>query len=495
MRRTLKFPALYEDLPKLGNPGMTQANNCIWTNGAYRSLSSLSVSGDALDNRCQGVFAGEDEDGNVVIYAGDSNKLYQRSGTSWNDKSNGTYNTQFIQQWKFSQFGTTVIATNFANTPQQISIGGAGNFSDLTDAPNARHVGVIGQFVFLGNTSDSAGTIPHRVRWSAIGDATDWPTLGTTDATNKQSDAETLNPKHGKVQAISDGERFGLVFQETGITRFTYVGGSSIFEIDTYERTRGLLGPLSYAQLGDQVVFLASSGFYRTDGVNVVSIGTQKIDSFVLGEIDTDYPERISTAIDFNNKLIYFSYPNTSATSGTPNRLAIYNYVEDKWTTADQDLQIIFSSKELGFTLDQLDTVSASIDTLSPSLDSSVWTGGSPKVGGFGSGSDAQKLGDFSGAVKTATLDTLEAPLNQGGMAVVQGVRPLVEGGTATVSLLTRDLQSASQSTSSAVSTNARTGMANFRSTARYHAVRLTVSGGFDSAIGADVEFDSVGSV
>lgn len=493
MKKTLKFPELYEDLPKLFNPGMAQSDNCLWSDGAYREFLALSTSGDALTARCQGAIASKDADGNTVLYAGDATKLYQRSGSSWTDKSGSTYSTQSIQFWKFRQFGSLVIATNFANTPQKITIAGAGNFSDLTGAPKASHIGIINNFVFLGDTNDATnGHLPYRVRWSAIGDATDWPTLGTTDASDKQSDAEELNPAYGRVRAITDGEQSGLVFQENAITRFTYVGGSAIFEVDTFERSRGLYGPFSFAQIGDIVIFLANNGFYLTDGVSVSSIGVGRVDSLVIDNIDASYPERVTTAIDYENKLVYFSYPDTSATNGTPNKVVIYNYVEDKWTTASETLEMVFSSKSLGYTMDGLDSVSGSLDALPASLDSSVWTGGSPLAGGFDT---SHKVGSFDGAAKTATLDTAEAPLNDGGMAYVDGVRPLVEGGATTVTLLTRDLQTSSQSAGSAVSANSRTGIANFRSTARYHAARLSISGGFTSAVGADVLFEPAGQV
>lgn len=487
MKQTLPFAGLEQDLPRLGGSGEKQADNCIWTDGCYKQLLALTVTGDALSNRCQGAFAGRDADGNTIIYAGDSTKLYQRNGTAWTDKSNGTYNTQFTQYWKFRQFNSLVIATNFADNVQSIEIGDGGNFADLDSAaPKARHAGVIGQFLFLGNTSDPTfGIVPHRVHWSAIGDPTDWPVLGTAAAAEAQSDAENLNPTYGQVMGIADGEKYGLVFQEAAITRFTYVGGAEIFDVDTYETSRGLIGPFALAQIGNVVIYLSKSGFHKTDGTNVTPIGIGRVDDVVLTALGTTYDtDRIYTAIDFLNKLVYFLYP--TSVGSDPTTLAIYNFVEDKWTTGSQTAELIFSSKSLGYTLDQLDALFASIDDVTPSLDSSVWQGGQSQVGGFDA---AHKLGDFSGSAKTATIDTAESALNHGGKALVRSIRPLVEGGTSTVALLTRNLQSSSQSAGSAVSLNSRTGSANFRTRARYHAARISIAGGFTRAFGADVEF------
>ena len=493
MKRTVPFAGLHQDLPALGNPGMTQAHNCVWTDGCYKQLLALSTTGDALSNRCQGAFAGRDTEGNTVLYAGDSTKLYQRNGTAWDDKSNGTYTTQFSGFWKFKQFDTTIIATNYNDSPQKITIASTGAFSALNaNAPKAKHIGIIGQFVFLGNTADSTnGIVPYRVQWSAIGAPTDWPIMDTTDASEKQSDDENLNPTYGEIMGIADGEKTGLVFQENAVTRFTYVGGASIFEVETFERSRGLIGPYAYAQIGDITIYLSSGGFCKTDGNEVVPIGIGKVDDVVLGNLGTSFNnDRIYAAVDFVNKLVYFSYP--TGTEDNPSNLAIYNYVEDKWTTGAETVEFLFTSKSLGYTLEQLDAVSASIDAMTISLDSSIWKGGNDQVAGFNT---SHVLGSLSGSAKTATLDTQEEALNHGGKALLKGVRPLVEGGTTTVALLTRNLQSSSKSAGNAVSLNSRTGIANFRSRSRYHSARLSISGGFTRAFGADFEFESCGEV
>lgn len=493
MKRAIPFAGLFQDSPSLSNPGMTQAHNCVWTDGTYKQLLALSATGDALSNRCQGAFAGRDNEGNTILYAGDSTKLYQRNGTAWSDKSNGTYSTQFSGFWKFRQFNSTIIATNYNDSPQSITIASSGTFSNLNaNAPKAKHVGVINQFVFLGNTADSTnGIVPYRVQWGAVGNPTDWPIMDTQDAADKQSDDENLNPVYGEIMGISDGEKTGLVFQENAVTRFTYVGGASIFEVETFERSRGLIGPNAYAQIGDVTIYLSSGGFCKTDGNTVENIGIGRVDDVVLGNLGEEFNnDRIYAAVDLVNKLVYFSYPTGTETN--PTNLVIYNYVEDKWTTGSETVEILFTSKSLGYTLEQLDAISSSIDAITVSLDSSIWKGGADIVAGF----DASHiLGDLSGSAKTATLDTQEESLNSGGKAFVRSVRPLVEGGTATVALLTRNLQSASKSAGSAVSLHSRTGAANFRSRARYHSARVSIAGGFTRAIGADFEFDACGEV
>src|SRR5690606_31706726 len=223
-------------------------------------------------------------------------------------------------------------------------------------------------------------------------------------------------------QAMTDGSEFGLVFQETAINRFTYVGGSAIFEVKDFEQAVGLFGPFAYAQIGNTVIFLAQNGFYKTDGFQVIPIGVDRVDDYVLSDINQTYPQRVSTTVDYANKLIYFSYPSNSSSDGTPDKLVIYNWVADRWTTGEESCELLFSSKSLGYTLDDLDDISTSLDDLPASLDSPIWTGGAAIVGGFNT---SHELGSLNGSAKTAILDTSEADLSTGGMATVLGVRPL----------------------------------------------------------------------
>src|SRR5690606_37383320 len=249
----------------------------------------------------------------------------------------------------------------------------------------------------------------------------------------------------------------------------------------------------AYAQIGNTVIFLAQNGFYKTDGFQVIPIGVDRVDDYVLSDINQTYPQRVSTTVDYANKLIYFSYPSNSSSDGTPDKLVIYNWVADRWTTGEESCELLFSSKSLGYTLDDLDDISTSLDDLPASLDSPIWTGGAAIVGGFNT---SHELGSLNGSAKTAILDTSEADLSTGGMATVLGVRPLIEGdGTVTVTPYTRNLQSATATAGSAASVNSRTGIADMRVTARYHRERVTISGGFDRAIGIQFEWEEAGDV
>lgn len=110
-------------------------------------------------------------------------------------------------------------------------------------------------------------------------------------------------------------------------------------------------------------------------------------------------------------------------------------------------------------------------------------------------GNAADIQSGFVGALQTATITTAAKDLNQGGRVVVNGVRPLVNGGTNTVRVGVQDSLGDSPTWSSSTTPNTRSGKANFRSEGRYVRAELTITGGFTTALGADVDFAAKGRV
>lgn len=483
----LPFGEWLPDAVELDAQGITEALNVIpSSNGAYKPFYALATVTGALNARCQGALAALSSSGTVKQYAGTSTKLYDRSGTTWTDRSGAVYTTPSTGYWKFAQFGTRVIAVNGegADTPQTVLLSGT-TFGNLGGSPpKARHIGVIGAFVLLGYTDDATYG-PHRVQWPAIDDPTDWQTPGSAGAAAVQAGAENLNPAYGPITHIANGEEWGLVFQQRGITRFTYVGGNIVFQVQTFERERGAWYPNGVAQVGNLTYFAAYDGFYATDGVNVVPIGSGKVNRWFNNQVDATYPERVTAAVDLVNKTISWAFPGADSSSGTPNKILMFNFMTNRWSYGSQTCELIYTGKSSGYTLEGLDSISSSIDALTLTLDSAAWAGGAPVLSGFYTD---HKAGEFTGSAQDAVIETTEANINRGGQAFVRGVKPLVTGSpTVTVQMGTRSAQSGTVSWSSASSPHARTGIANFRSRAFYHRARVNLTGGFDFASGVEV--------
>src|SRR6185369_13798694 len=143
----------------------------------------------------------------AYLYAGTATALYQRTGAAWTDKSPAPYTTATDDYWRFAQFDSNIIATNYAEVPQKIAVGSGGNFGALATvgtAPKAKQIGIVGRHVVLGDTIDGVnGAVPHRIQWSRIDVATEWPVVGSADALAKQSGQQFMPAGLGQVTGIA----------------------------------------------------------------------------------------------------------------------------------------------------------------------------------------------------------------------------------------------------------------------------------------------------
>lgn len=57
-----------------------------------------------------------------------------------------------------------------------------------------------------------------------------------------------------------------------------------------------------------------------------------------------------------------------------------YDWINQKWSHADLDLEWIYPALSQGFTAETLDTVNTSLDEITPSLDARVWKGGALQI-------------------------------------------------------------------------------------------------------------------
>lgn len=475
------------DLPFYENPGLVTATNAVPTDGGYTDFNALLTADAALSARPQGAFAGIDTLGSVQVYAGDVSKLYRKNGATW-DATAASFATASDGWWSFCQFDSTIIATNYIDTPQKAAIGGVtfANLHTVGTAPKAKFAFTIGRFVFLGYTNDATnGIVPHRVQWSGYSRPTEWPTPNTAAAAAEQSGEQFLNrPDLGGVAGGFGGDQFGIILQRLGVTRAAYTGPPTVFSFDTIDDRHGAWFPNASIKIGPLVYFIAADGFYTTDGTRVVSIGAGKVNKTFLADVNQSYLERVRVAFDPISKCIFWCYANY-ASSGTPNRLIAFNIEEQRFGGPIQDnCSLIFSSLSSGYTLDSLATPFPNLDNIVITLDSSFWQGGLPLMAGFGTDF---KLGTFTGASKTAVFEPGEVELNPNGHYTVQGVKPLVTGSptSITAALASRANQdNESRTFGTPVSRTTRTGICDFHDDVQFASVQLTVTGGFDSARG-----------
>lgn len=507
----LEFPEYLPDLPAYNNPGMTVATNVIPAGASYKPVPELIAYSNALGTFARGAISTRDPQfGSSYNFAGDGTKLYALGKTTpgiWDDVSKvGGYTTSDDEQWSFTQFGARVIATNFADAIQSYVMGTSTLFADLSvDAPKARYIDTVRDFVMVANTYDSVdGFVPNRVRWSGIGDSTAWTVSAVTLA-----DFQDLDAKYGWITQLVGGD-YGLVFQERAITRMDFVGSPVVFQFTTVERDNGTKYADSVVPIRGLTFYIGLDGFYVFDGQQSVAIGSNKVDNFFFADLDTNNDFRISSAVDYNNHLIIWAYPGQGNINGTPNKLLIYNYspnAKHRWSYVDfttsavnpNGIEYIYSALSEGYTLDQLDDwesahgYSKNIDVLPYSLDSRVWDGNNILYGAFDS---SHKLAfNSTNTYMTAVLDTAEIQLTEGQRSDVFRLKPYVDGSssTVTVQIGTRNLFTEAVTFGSPLPLDVN-GEIQCRSNARYHRMRVDIAGGFTHAIGVEVlEFKPAG--
>lgn len=457
-------------------------------------------------------------DGNDLThtYIGNATQLAEITATQANNLSQvGGYTAQAI--WKFTQFtglaaGNLVIATDYNDPIQSMAVGGT-VFANLAGSPpKASAIATVNQFLMVGDTtggtynSTTQGAIPNRVWWSAIGNPANWPDPATLSATAAQSNFKDLPPNLGRVQDIKGRYEYGIVLQENGLSRFQYQGGDVPFYITTYDTERGLYCRNAAIQIGNDVHFLHSSGFYKTDGAQVAPTGHGLVDDTFLADLNTAYRDHVRVSHMEGDKCILWAYPSITMTPlglfPVCDKVIAYNYVDGRWAMGmvGQSIDMLFDAKSLAYTMEQLDSVNSNLDLISPSLDDPFWNGGIPIVGAFGiqlvTGSTyASYYGSLTGSDLTATLETKSYNLNQGGRALMTAVKPIVLNGSPVVTCQvgTRALLTAAATYTASLPIEARTGKASCRADGVFHTVRVQITGNFENALGVEPEFKPSG--
>ncbi len=477
----IPFGEWLPDLPPLGNAGALEALNVIPRDGSYRPFPGFESISSPLNSRCRGATSASDKNGANYTYGGDAAKLYRLVDTAMTDASKpGGYSLSAPALWEFASWGETVIAASIDAPLQTITLGGT-QFADLvtsTRKPKANHIAVVREFVVLGNVTDSVdGAVPHRVWWSAAGDASNFDPNAATE-----SDFQDLVGGGGAVMKVVGGE-YGVIVQRRAISRMSYEGPPTIFRFDQVESNRGAIAAGAVANVGQSVFYIADDGIYRFEGAASVPIGRNKVDAAFFADLDQAHLDQVSAAVDPVNALVLWAYPGAGNVGGTPNRLLLHNWATGAFARAEVETEFLFRALAGGYSLDGLDSISTNLDALTASLDSSLWQGGTLQLGGF---TPAHRLGYFTGAPLDAVIETAEQQFFPASRSFVRSVMPLVDSASAvSVEVGIRDTQGSAPVWGDPAAVGPL-GRADVRAAARYHRFRVTVSGGFAHALGID---------
>lgn len=431
---------------------------------SYGPVKDLVTTTNALDSACLGSFWAKEDDDSIRSFAGDATKLYLLSASTYaNVSKSGNYSTS---SWEFTKFGERIIAVGPGVTPQYYDMGTSSLFADLTGAPAAKHIAVVQGFVVLGRLDSGVDTI----KWSGFNNSDLW-----TPNPSTQSGEQDLLGDGGRIQKIVGGD-VGVIFQEHAIRLLTPAGPPFIQRIDNVLPSQGTPASGSVCRRGRDIYYLGHDGFYM---LNVSQggpqpIGSEKVDRYISKNIDRTRYDEISSAVDRQNRLVFWSIPFL-----TGKRLIVYSWAVNKFAEIDIDCDCLGEFASSGYTIAQLGTLFATIGDADIAIGSDALQGGAIAVSAF----KDNKLATFSGSPLTATLETGELS----GRQMINRIRPIVEGaGDIKLRVGTRNRQTETI-TYSMDKNMVSNGDFTHRSNAHHTKFQIDIIGGFDHAEGVEL--------
>jgi hypothetical protein len=467
----IPFGEWLPDQPEHNNPGANVANNVYFARQSYKRFPSLvnySTNTISTDSRGAGSF--RDNSNTVFNFVATNTDLYQLDGGTFTSRKGSLTggNTDF---WTFTQFGNYVIASNGVDAPQYYLMGTSTNFADLSSiatsgtVPTFKVSGVIRDFLVTGNHTNNS----NRIQWSGINDISTWAS-GT-----KQSDLQDLPGSGGQITHITSGE-ISYIFRQNQIVRMDYVGGATVFRLSVISPNRGAVYGRTVCQDNRRVFFYADDGFFEINGDQVISIGAEKVNRFFDTDLNKAFSDRICAAVDPFNQLALWLYPSASDTANTTgicDKVLIYNYATQKWSTAEANASTIFSQFVGAYTVELMDIISENLDNINIALDTDFWNGGQLLLGAIDSD---YKAAIFSGTANEGEIETSEIELFPGLRSNITGIRPIVDA-EATVTISTKD-KLADSPTISSVSSMNTSGINPVRQSGRYVKINVKIPSG-----------------
>jgi hypothetical protein len=182
---------------------------------------------------------------------------------------------------------------------------------------------------------------------------------------------------------------------------------------------------------------------------------------------------------------VFWAYKSTSGTTGLYDKILGYDYALDRFFPLEMTGEYILGMSQPGVTLENLDSISSSLDALGASLDSfAVST--QPLISQF---SSAHKLGFFQGTNLEATLESGEQGTD-GTRIRVKGFRPITDAATVYGSASYRETQQATATSTSEILINSRTGRCDLNRSTRYSRLKVRIPAGTTWTYVAGVEPD-----
>jgi hypothetical protein len=467
----LSFGEWRPDVAGLDSQFVAKARNVYPGANSYKPIPTFRRFSQSLwlPHDCRGLTYARSSTGGWVLFAGSASDLFKYESGAWTNvtrSSGGDYAVPAGQYWDFRQFGTRLIACNSVDAKQVIDVDSGTEFEALAGSPPDSHlVAIVRDHVVAVGLS----TELNKIHWSGTNDSEEW-TVGTAN-----SDTQAF-PDGGAVMGLFEiGGDASIVLQETCIQRMTYLPGNSLtFRFDKIEDEKGAVSRYGAICVKGVVFFLSDDGFYSVGAEGLSPIGAQKVNNWFLSVANPVRLGEVLAIFDPTAPRVVWAFHSNDAGADF-DRLIIHDWSLNRWSYAEITAQFWASVASPGITLEDLDAY-GSIEDVPLSLDSGVWQGSRPLLGGLDA---ARRLAFLNGDTNfAATLETVEIHPIPGRRAYVNQAYPLIDGAeNLTIRAGVRERLQNDVSYTAASSLNV-TGACPMRASGRLHRYEVTIPEG-----------------
>lgn len=471
------------DVSNVGADTLTRAYQLYADGDRYNSLKEWIAATEPLPHNPLGSASFVDRDGNITTIAGDNKNLYVSRGYSWEkiSKVDDGYNSDG-QIWRFVMWGNYIFATNYNDPIQAWEIGSNNKCFDMAEnAPRCKDFAIVNEFLVLVNCVDRYdGETPDRVWWSPIGNPFgDW-----TPNTTTMCDYQPLAVGNYCVGIV--GGSHGIILMRSALLRMTFSGASTVFNIDVVEKDKGCVGIEAFCNDGDDIYFVSQEGFYFWNGSQAINISNNKIEKWFFDNSELRAANIIISVFDKVRKIVMFGYPGRGQYEKT-DKMLIYGLLAQKWTEAECPFTHFTQFLSKGYTLEELDQISTSIDNLPFSLDSNYYKGGVPYVGGFGEDGIFYFEGEnnLKGTITTGNI----ALISNEQRSYTQRIRPIINKGEKHTLSICGKQSIFEEDNFGRICSLTSIGDFTERKSGRYHKFKFEFGGQWSNAQGFEVSF------
>jgi hypothetical protein len=425
------------DQPPFLSEGIVTADGCFPVKNGYGPFYSFVPNANGgLGSRPYGGFAYRTA-GVTYSFAADATTIYSVAAGGFTSMATGLNNLIGVQAVPYASL---LIMTNGADPVKKFTPAPTNAIANLGGSPPvARYIAVVGGFTVLGYASGS----PNRIAWSDQGAPESW-----TPSTASEAGVADMATGGDVTGLVGGNNQAGYVYQENRIVRMSYTADSRVWQFDEVAKDVGCVAPGTLATWGTTTFFLSNRGFMSFDGSTMTPIGSEKVDRWFRGLSDRSYIDSVTAVVDPQNSLYIVTLPSAFPA----NRLLIYNYLLDKWSTATTPVSRLVSGLANATSLEQLDGLYGSIDAIPFSLDSIALRGGYPILLAF---DGSNTLGSFTGMPLPATFGDGRKELIPGYRARLQAVRPMTDAPSPQVGIAGSNSLAGSQTTTTYASARA----------------------------------------